>query len=624
MEKNAFILALLAGVIFANICCKVNDETLKQQSAETQVAAVPQNRYGAYLAGRVAHSRHDLNAAADYYMLAEESAPENQMLSSQLYVILTSQGRIEEAAKYADKVLEKKDGSLMIYTVKATYEIKQQNYEKALENVSKSNNPFAKVILNPLLNAWSYAGLNQYEKAIESLTPLRQGATPTGIYLLHAGMISDYLGRVEEADKFYSALMNMRGLQLSLFPVNVISNFYLRQNKRYKVKAVFKMAENKIEPSTQKMMEDMKNSDSSIKPLLTSPDIGVSEALFDVSLILQNEKNGTELALLFAALAAYANPDYDMANIVLANILEDKELYREANEIYKRITPDKYDYYAAQTNIASNLTRLKQYKEAEEIMMNLLKEDKPTANIYLGLGEIARMTERYRDATIYYQKAIDLFRPEQQTEKWITLMTLSAAYESMKDSKNSEKALREAITIDDNAMAKNHLGYVLIRDRRNLEEAFKYVVEAYIDVPYEGSIVDSVGWGLYQVGKYKEAAKMLEMASDLSPSEAVIYDHLGDAYWEVGRRDEAVFQWNHALSMPDEFKSVDKDEVKAKIENGKQPNQPAPCNPDLVEDIIRGLSINTDRPYPLTPATVKFTTDTPDESVPPAQPDAQK
>ena len=630
MEKSAFVLALLAGIIFSNICCKIDDAEIANQSSAVPVTVVTNNRYGAYLAGRVAHVRHDLNTAADYYMLAEESAPENQMLSSQLYVILTSQGRIEEAAKYADKVLEKKDGSLMIYTVKATYEIKQKNYEKALENVGKSDNLFAKLILNPLITAWCYAGLDQYEKAIKALQPLKHGnnqnntAAPSGIYLLHAGMISDYMGKNEDADKFYSSLMSIRGLQLSLFPVQVISNFYWRQHKKYKVKDVLKMAENKIEPSTQKLISDIENSDSSVKPILTSPDIGVSEALFDVSLILQNDKNGAELALLFAALASYANPDYDMAHIILANILEDKELYREAIEIYKRITPEKYDYYAAQANIATNLTRLKRYKEAEDIMLNLLKTDKPTANTYLGLGEIARMTERYRDATIYYRKAIDLFRPEQKTEKWITLMTLAAAYESMKDGVSSEKTLREAMKLDDNAMVKNHLGYVLIRDGRNLEEAFKYVVEAFLDVPYEGSIVDSLGWGMYRVGKYNEAVRFLEMASDLSPAEAVIYDHLGDAYWEAGRHDEAVFQWNHALSMSDEEGEVDKNKVRNKIENGKEPNQPLDCNPELIEDIIEGLSIRTDRPYPLTPSKVKFTTGSPIEPLPPLEPETSE
>jgi Flp pilus assembly protein TadD len=41
----------------------------------------------------------------------------------------------------------------------------------------------------------------------------------------------------------------------------------------------------------------------------------------------------------------------------------------------------------------------------------------------------------------------------------------------------------------------------------------------------------------------------LERAVELRPQDPVINDHLGDAYWRVGRRQEARFQWRRALSL---------------------------------------------------------------------------
>ena len=38
----------------------------------------------------------------------------------------------------------------------------------------------------------------------------------------------------------------------------------------------------------------------------------------------------------------------------------------------------------------------------------------------------------------------------------------------------------------------------------------------------------------------------------LKPDDAVLNDHLGDAYWRVGRRLEATFQWSHARDMKPE------------------------------------------------------------------------
>jgi Flp pilus assembly protein TadD len=58
----------------------------------------------------------------------------------------------------------------------------------------------------------------------------------------------------------------------------------------------------------------------------------------------------------------------------------------------------------------------------------------------------------------------------------------------------------------------------------------------------------------------------LERAIELKPDDPVINDHLGDALWQVGRREEANFQWQRALVFEPEPEEVDK--IKAKIQGG--------------------------------------------------------
>ena len=43
--------------------------------------------------------------------------------------------------------------------------------------------------------------------------------------------------------------------------------------------------------------------------------------------------------------------------------------------------------------------------------------------------------------------------------------------------------------------------------------------------------------------------RTLERAIELKPNDPTINDHLGDAYWHVGRKLEATFQWAHARDM---------------------------------------------------------------------------
>ncbi|MBO7556211.1 MAG: hypothetical protein J6T72_02295 [Alphaproteobacteria bacterium] len=90
MEKIALILAIIIGFTFSNICCYthkpeeiISSATIKNTNSET-------NSYGAYLAGRVAHIRHDLNTSADYYMKVIDKLPSDTILINQLYIMLTS------------------------------------------------------------------------------------------------------------------------------------------------------------------------------------------------------------------------------------------------------------------------------------------------------------------------------------------------------------------------------------------------------------------------------------------------------------------------------------------------------------------------------------------------------
>lgn len=68
------------------------------------------------------------------------------------------------------------------------------------------------------------------------------------------------------------------------------------------------------------------------------------------------------------------------------------------------------------------------------------------------------------------------------------------------------------------------------------------------------------------MGEKTEAVSKLEQAVELEPQDATINDHLGDAYWKVGRQAEARFQWRRALALkPD---SATKAKIEAKLQNG--------------------------------------------------------
>lgn len=122
--------------------------------------------------------------------------------------------------------------------------------------------------------------------------------------------------------------------------------------------------------------------------------------------------------------------------------------------------------------------------------------------------------------------------------------------------------------------AHNNLGYSMLEKDRNVAEAVRLIERAYRlmkDDPgfrdEHAPIVDSMGWARYKTGVIHDevdaagkviregAVTLLKRAADLVRARAefkqavpIILDHLGDAYWVAGERENAMAAWLEAMS----------------------------------------------------------------------------
>ncbi len=62
----------------------------------------------------------------------------------------------------------------------------------------------------------------------------------------------------------------------------------------------------------------------------------------------------------------------------------------------------------------------------------------------------------------------------------------------------------------ENHVALNNLGYMLIDRDIDVNKGLSLVEKALHRSPEESSYLDSKAWGLYKIGKYEEALKILE------------------------------------------------------------------------------------------------------------------
>ena len=67
-------------------------------------------------------------------------------------------------------------------------------------------------------------------------------------------------------------------------------------------------------------------------------------------------------------------------------------------------------------------------------------------------------------------------------------------------------------------------------------------------------------------------------------------EHLGDAYWMGGRKNEARFQWNHALTLKDDSGEVKPEEIKQKLANGIDTYAPLAFDQAQIEQSIAEIN----------------------------------
>jgi Flp pilus assembly protein TadD len=150
---------------------------------------------------------------------------------------------------------------------------------------------------------------------------------------------------------------------------------------------------------------------------------------------------------------------------------------------------------------------------------------------------------------------------------WPMFYARAMSKEKLKKLDESEADIQLALKLSpEQPELLNYLGYSWVDRGRNIPQALTMLEKARTLRPYDGYIVDSVGWAYYQLGRYDDAAKTLGAAVLLVPGDPTINDHLGDALWRAGRRIEARYQWNHAITFSDS--DTDKAAIEKKLKTG--------------------------------------------------------
>ncbi len=551
---------------------------LKLNKDNNEVAYYSTNSlYGAYLAGRVANIRNDFPAAVEYYKIVLDKKPDSTEINNWVYVLMTATGNLEEASKYAQQEIDHQKFGVMAPLVVASYAFKHDDFARVHEILKVKNDKVYHEMVYPFLDAWAYAGENNETAALAELDKIvTKGSDIQTLKHFHKGLIYDYFNKVDEAAKEFETIINKYPHEMSFRKLEVISDFYIRRDRAEMSDVLAKKYVN--DSSLSVLLDDIrqrvKNRASDPKVAIDTVQKGVADVMFNLNVMFRLARLDNMFAVLFNGMSIYLNPDYDATKISMASVLESNGFYDIANDYYRQVKPDSGYYYVAQTRIVLNQHKANKLNEAKETLGNLIKSYPNDAQLWSEYGNILSSLDDYKGAIEAYEKSLSLIG-ENDKDNWTIMYALAVVYDQSGNKAKGEEYLLKTLDLSDrDAVVLNYIGYSWLEDGKNIDEAASMILEAYNKYPLDGHIIDSLGWLFYRIGNYAKAVEYLEQASDMNPANSVISDHLGDAYWQVGRKNEARFQWNHALVLKEDAEMLERENVKNKIKNGMKEQTP--------------------------------------------------
>jgi tetratricopeptide (TPR) repeat protein len=161
------------------------------------------------------------------------------------------------------------------------------------------------------------------------------------------------------------------------------------------------------------------------------------------------------------------------------------------------------------------------------------------------VGMAFSSVERLEEARVHLARANEI-KPQQQP----VLFNLASVYEKMGRYADAERVLVElhALAPDDPAVC-NFYGYLLAVMDKDLERAEELVRRALAREPDNAYYIDSLGWVFFQRGDYALAVTELERAVRIVGEDAVILEHLGDAYSALSRYRDALTAYQQSSRL---------------------------------------------------------------------------
>ncbi|WP_420862267.1 tetratricopeptide repeat protein [Algirhabdus cladophorae] len=501
---------------------------------------------GSYLAARHASFFADFDKAVIYYIRALAQDPQNPVLLENAISAYVGLGKFPQANTLASRMSEVGIQSQVASIVGSAVLVKDGAFDTLV--LKHRDGGGIGPLVDGLLLAWGLVGQGNITDAFAQFDSLGEAPGLKNFAMYHKALALTSVGDLESADALFSGReagplrSTRRG---ALAHVEILSQLDRNDDAIDLIDNVFGES---LDPGLQVTRMALAGGQTLPLTMARTVQDGASEVFYSVASALQGEASPS-YALLYSRAAEFLREDHIEALLMSAEFLEELEQFDLANATYDRVPREDPAFHAAELGRAAALRQAGRDDAAIEVLRQLTETHGQLPAVHITLGDTLRYLERYDEASEAYDAAIALYVDEKPNQ-WFAYYVRGITHERIGEWPAAEADFRKALDLNaDQPQVLNYLGYSMVEQDINLDEALEMIEKAVAARPNSGYIVDSLGWVLFRMGKYQEAVVHLERASELEAVDPIVNDHLGDAFWAVGRKIEAEFQWHRALSF---------------------------------------------------------------------------
>ncbi len=291
----------------------------------------------------------------------------------------------------------------------------------------------------------------------------------------------------------------------------------------------------------------------------------ISKSLLDIvvssfSSADQNSLNYNFL-LFYTSLAKIIDNTNDRATLIKGELFQNVDQSKIAEETFLQIKPNSSYFLEAQRSLAINYSNFLSYDEAQKKLKILVQNNNNNYILKKILADFYRVEKKFAIAISIYDEMIN----QNEEDLWNIFYKRGICYERLGQWDKAEKDFLTSLDIKpDSANVLNYLAYGWVEREIRLDQSLEMLEAANKANPESYYIIDSLAWAHFKRNNLEEAARLMEIVIDMAPGEAISLDHLGDIYYAMNRKREAIHFWQQALMLAEPEDEIEED-VQSKL-----------------------------------------------------------